>query len=156
MSQSYRKNGTVLDAFVAGAKNGFQIASTVMAPNVIFAFALIQVFNLTGLLDIIGVVFEPIMRVFGIPGVAATALMAGWLSMCGGFGVAASLVTAGQLSPSDAAVLLSAIVLMGAQLQYMGRILGTANIKSKYYAPMLVISVINAMIAMLVMRFIVK
>ena len=140
MSQSYRKNGTVLDAFVAGAKNGFQIASTVMAPNVIFAFALIQVFNLTGLLDIIGVVFEPIMRVFGIPGVAATALMAGWLSMGGGFGVAASLVTAGQLS----------------QLQYMGRILGTANIKSKYYAPMLVISVINAMIAMLVMRFIVK
>ena len=94
--------------------------------------------------------------IFGVPGVAATALLAAWLSMGGGFGVAASLVTAGNISPSDAAILIPAIVLMGAQLQYMGRILGTAGIKTKHYAPMLLISVLNASIAMLVMRFIVK
>ena len=156
MNQSCKQKGTVLDSFVAGARNGFQIASTVMAPNVLFAFALIQILNLTGLLDIIGIVFKPIMAIFGVPGVAATALMAGWLSMGGGFGVAASLVTSGQLSPADAATLLPAIVLMGAQIQYMGRILGTADIKGKYYAPMMIISVLNASIAMLVMRLIIK
>ena len=82
---------TVVDAFVEGARNGFQISSNSMAPNVMFAFVLIQILNLTGLSDILGVIFQPVMAVFGLPGIAATVLIGSFLSIGGGVGVAASL-----------------------------------------------------------------
>jgi spore maturation protein SpmB len=50
-------------------------------------------------------------------------------------------------------ILLPAIFLMGAQVQYMGRCLGTAGVKSKYYPALFAISIVNAAISMLVMRF---
>jgi len=37
----------------------------------------------------------------------------------------------------------------------MGRCLGTANIPSRFYPPLLLIAIINALLAMLVMRFLV-
>lgn len=146
---------TIIDSFVEGAKNGFHISSTSMAPNVIFAFALIRILDITGLLDIISIVFKPVMGMFGLPGIAATVLIASWLSIGGGVGVAASLVTCGQLTGTDVTILLPAILLMGAQIQYMGRILGTAGLKNKYYTHMFIISIINAFLAMWVMKFIV-
>jgi spore maturation protein SpmB len=41
---------------------------------------------------------------------------------------------------------------MGAQVQYMGRCLGTAGVQSRYYPALFGISIFNAAIAMLVMR----
>ncbi|HBH2544541.1 TPA: nucleoside recognition domain-containing protein [Clostridioides difficile] len=69
------KKGNVIDAFIGGARNGFQISTNSMAPNVIFGFAIISVFNLTGLLDVIGTIFTPVMSIFGLTGVVATAIM---------------------------------------------------------------------------------
>lgn len=143
---------TVVDAFVEGARNGFQIAANSMAPNVMFAFALIQVLNLTGLSHLLGIVFQPVMGLFGLPGVAATVLIASFLSMGGGVGVAASLYASGLITGSDITIMLPAIMLMGALIQYMGRILGTANIDNKYFLHFFVICFINAALSMLVMR----
>ena len=145
-------NKTVVDAFVEGARNGFQISSNSMAPNVMFAFVLIQILNLTGLSDILGVIFQPVMAVFGLPGIAATVLIGSFLSIGGGVGVAASLYAGGMITGTDITILMPAIMLMGALLQYMGRILGTANIDNKYYPHMFGICFINSVLAMLVMR----
>ena len=92
------KKGNVIDAFIGGARNGFQISTNSMAPNVIFGFAIISVFNLTGLLDVIGTIFTPVMSIFGLPGVAATAIMTIFISMGGASGVIAGLFTAGQIN----------------------------------------------------------
>ncbi len=71
--------------------------------------------------------------VVGLPGEAATVLLASLMSMGGAVGVAASLATAGALSGHDVTVLLPAIYLMGNPVQNVGRCLGTAEVNAKYY-----------------------
>ncbi|MGI6575220.1 MAG: YjiG family protein [bacterium] len=151
-AENTKKKGNIVDAFVEGARNGFHIGINSIAPNVVFAFALIHVFGITGLLDLIGSVFGPVMMIFGLPGEAVAVLIASWLSMGGGVGVAASLYASGALNQNHVTILIPAIFLMGAQIQYMGRLLGTAEVNTKYYPVLFGICILNALIAMLIMN----
>ena len=144
------KRGNVIDAFVDGARNGLKIAFNSMLPNTLFGFTLTIILNLTGLADVIGVVFAPVMRIFGLP---ATAVMAIFLSMGGAAGVIAGLFTAGQLTEPQVAILLPALLLSGAQIQFMGRLLGTADLKTRYYPHMFVTATLNGCVAMLIMNY---
>ena len=137
--QAKAKKGNVIDAFVGGARNGLGIGFNSMLPNIIFGFALTQILNLTGLTEVISVVFAPIMSIFGLPGAAA--------------GVIAGLFTSGQLTEPQVAILLPALLLAGAQIQFMGRLLGTAELKTKYYPHMFAIATLNGCIAMLIMNY---
>ena len=143
------------DVFVSGVKRGWGIATGSMLPNVLMAFILIYVLQLTGILDLIGTVCGPVMKVFGLPGEALMVLLAAWLSMGGGVGVASSLFAAGSLSLHDIAVLAPAMYLMGSQVQYIGRLLGVVGTPGKYIPVMVLISIINALLALLVMQIIV-
>jgi spore maturation protein SpmB len=67
-----RKN--IMDMFIDGARRGFTIATTSLLPNVVMAFVIIQALKVTGLLDIVGKICEPIMALWGLPGAAATVL----------------------------------------------------------------------------------
>ena len=143
------------DVFVSGVKRGWGIDTGSMLPNVLMAFILIYVLKLTGILDLIGTVCGPVMKVFGLPGEALMVLLAAWLSMGGGVGVASSLFAAGSLSLHDIAVLAPAMYLMGSQVQYIGRLLGVVGTPGKYIPVMVLISIINALLALLVMQIIV-
>lgn len=143
----------ITDVFVEGAVRGWTIGTTSTIPNVIMAFAIIAVLKVTGTLNLLAVIFNPVMGVFALPGVAITVLIGAWLSMAGGVGIAVSLYTQGMLTQTHITILLPAIFLMGAQLQYLGRVLGTSGVQSKFYPVYLLISIINACIAMIVMRF---
>ena len=143
------------DVFVSGVKRGWGIATGSMLPNVLMAFILIYVLKLTGILDLIGTVCGPVMKVFGLPGEALMVLLAAWLSMGGGAGVASSLFAAGSLSLHDIAVLAPAMYLMGSQVQYIGRLLGVVGTPGKYIPVMVLISIINALLALFVMQIIV-
>ena len=156
MGENTKKNKTAIEAFIEGARNGYHTSMNFMTPNVVFAFVLIQVLKLTGLLDIIGKIFSPVMGIFGLPGVAATVLISAWLSTGGGIGAAASLYAAGSLTGPHISILLPAIILMGSQIQYMGRLLGVAEVKTKYYPHLFGICILNALIAMLVMNAVVR
>lgn len=145
---------TLVDIFVDGARKGWNVGINSILPNVLLAFALIQILKVTGLLTMLGTVFGPFMAVFGLPGEAVTVLMGAWLSMGGGVGVAASLYTGKVLTTTHVTILLPAIILMGAQIQYMGRLLGTAAVQTRYYPMLFGISIMNAFIAMLIMRFV--
>ena len=145
----------VTDVFVKGAVNGWNIMTHSTIPKVLMAFVLIKVLNVSGLLPIIGDVFSPIMMIFGLPGEAATVLIAGWMSIGGGVGVAAALIDQSAIGVQDIAILCPAIVLMGSQLQYMGRCLGVVGTRGSRIPILMSISVINAMIAMLIMNVIV-
>jgi len=143
------------DVFVSGVKRGWGIATGSMLPNVLMAFILIYVLKLTGILDLLGSLFAPVMKIFGLPGEALMVLLAAWLSMGGGVGVASSLFAAGSLSLHDIAVLAPAMYLMGSQVQYIGRLLGVVGTPGKYIPVMVLISIINALLALLVMQIIV-
>ena len=154
MSEMQEKS-MLTDVFVSGVKRGWGIATGSMLPNVLMAFILIYVLKLTGILDLIGTVCGPVMKVFGLPGEALMVLLAAWLSMGGGVGVASSLFAAGSLSLHDIAVLAPAMYLMGSQVQYIGRLLGVVGTPGKYIPVMVLISIINALLALLVMQIIV-
>lgn len=91
MTTQVRKN--VMDMFIDGARRGFTIATTNLLPNVVMAFVIIQALKITGLLDWVGHICEPVMALWGLPGEAATVLLAALMSMGGAVGVAASLAT---------------------------------------------------------------
>lgn len=144
----------IMDAFIGGCKEGFKVATTSTIPYVMMAFVVIKILKQTGLLDLIGMVFEPIMAIFGLPGEASAVLMSALLSMGGAVGVAVGLFESGVLNARDLAILAPSIYLMGSTVQYSGRILGLIEIPKKYYAVMFGIAILNALIALFVMNII--
>ena len=145
----------VTDIFVEGARKGWQIATSSTVPNVLMAFVVIYALQITGAMDLLGALFSPAMAVFGLPGEAAMALLAGWMSMGGGVGVASSLFLSGKLTATHIAILAPAMYLMGSQLQFLGRLLGVAGTKGKYIPIMMSISILNALISLWIMNLIV-
>ena len=148
-------NQTIVDIFVEGARKGWQLGVNSLLPNILMAFVLIQILTVTGLLKLLGAICGPVMAIFGLPGEAVTILLATWMSMGGGVGVTVSLFSGGLLTGEQVTIVAPAILLMGAQIQYMGRWLGTAGFKPRFYPAMFAISIINAVLSMLVMRFLV-
>lgn len=64
MTTQVRKN--VMDMFIDGARRGFTIATTNLLPNVVMAFVIIQALKITGLLDWVGHICQPVMAL-GFP-----------------------------------------------------------------------------------------
>ena len=141
------------DIFVIGARKGFQIAINNLMPNVLMAYVIAEILNIMGAMQFIGKIFAPMMGIFGLPGEAVTVLLTTWLSSSAGTGVAVSLISKGVLNGTHASILIPALFLMGAQLQYMGRLLGVADVPKKYWPLLMVASILNACIAMIIMRF---
>lgn len=148
--QAKKKN--ILDLFVEGARSGFTIGTTSLLPNVIMAFVIIRVLEVTGLLKIIGIVCAPVMALWGLPGEAATVLVTAIMSMGGGIGVAVSLYSNGTLDAVQVTMLVPAIYLMGNPVQNVGRCLGISGVNTKHYAMIIGICVINALLSIWVMR----
>lgn len=154
MSNTTRVSGNPFDIFIIGARKGFNIAINNLMPNVLMAYVIAEMLNLLGVMQAIGHIFSPLMGGFGLPGEAITVLLTAWLSSSAGTGVAISLLSKGTLDIGQITILAPAIFLMGSQLQYMGRLLGVADVPKKYWPLLMVVSILNAVISMLVMRVI--
>lgn len=155
MSGHNNPNPMVTDVFVKGAVQGWNIAVTSTIPNVLMAFVIIKVLQHSGLLELIGQVFGPVMAIFGLPGEAATVLLGGWMSMGGVVGVAVALFGQGVLNGDHVAILAPSIFLMGSQVQYMGRCLGVIGIKGKDLLLIMSVPIITAFVSLFVMKLIV-
>lgn len=142
----------VTEVFIEGARKGLKIGTNSIIPNILMAYVLISVLKISGLLDVLSRLLDPLMAVFTLPGAAATVILSAWMGTAGGVGVAVGLFTEGLLDAHDIMILTPAIFLLGAQIQYIGRVLNVAGVKSRHYLPLLAISIINAMLGMLVMR----
>ena len=143
------------DAFINGAKNGMHLAINSTIPNMIMAFSLIQVLNLTGVLGLLEVFFTPLMSIFGLPGAGAAILIAAFVSTGGGIGTAMALFASGALDINHLPIALMGIFILGAQVQFIGRIIGTAGVSSKYVPQIILTNVFLAFIGMYLMKWIV-
>lgn len=135
------------DIFIVGLKKGLNIGLYSLLPNVVMAFVLTYILQLWGVMDFLGRTCGGIMGIFDLPGQAITVLLATWMSCGAGVGVAASLASSGVLNGHDVTILAPALILMASQIQYMGRLLGVADVPKKYW-PLLM-----AFIGMILMRF---
>ncbi|MBE6079907.1 MAG: hypothetical protein E7204_03545 [Veillonella sp.] len=145
----------LLDLFIEGARNGFKIGTMSLLPNVLMAFVLIRILDVTGLLKIIGEIFTPIMALWGLPGEAATVLVTAFMSMGGGIGVLVSLYTSNIIDPIQLSSLVPAIYLVGNPIQNIGRCLGIAGVDSRHYIPIVVICYINAFLSIWATRLLI-
>ncbi|ADW72416.1 MULTISPECIES: YjiG family protein [Rahnella] len=152
MSNATRVSSNPFDIFVVGARKGFNIAINNLMPNVVMAYVISEMLNLLGVMTLVGHIFAPLMGLLGLPGEAVTVLLTSWLSSSAGTGVAISLLTKGTLDMTQITILAPAIFLMGSQLQYMGRLLGVADVPKKYWPLLMLTSVLNAIISMILMR----
>ena len=147
--------GNIYDAFVEGMRKGWKVATLNMLPNVVLAFVLIKALKLSGLLELLGDWCAPVMAVFGLPGEAVTVLISTLFSAGGGIGTAAGLYTHDIMNSTHMSIVMPGIVLMGALIQYMGRILCVAGVDSKHYPMLFLIGVLNAVLAMLTMKWLI-
>jgi len=148
------KGTKIYEAFIDGMRRGWDIGVKYILPNVMMAFLIIYILDITGVLNLIGVALGPIMGIWGLPGAAMMVLIASFMSMGGGMGVALSLYKAGVLTNAHMAILTPAIFLMGALIQYQGRALTVIGTPPKYWGHMFVIAIVNALVAMAIMRMI--
>ena len=119
------------DIFIVGLKKGLNIGLYSLLPNVVMAFVLTYILQLWGVMDFLGRTCGGIMGIFDLPGQAITVLLATWMSCGAGVGVAASLASSGVLNGHDVTILAPALILMASQIQYMGRLLGVADVPSQ-------------------------
>ena len=152
MTEEHKKN--VLDLFVEGARKGFTIGTTSLLPNVIMAFVIIRILDVTGLLHLIGVAFQPVMGLWGLPGEAATVIIGSIMSMGGAIGILMSLFTQGIMDPIQVTVMVPGIYLMGNPVQNVGRCLGISGVNSRHYFAIIMICLINTLLSIWAMRLI--
>ncbi|AMO56422.1 hypothetical protein GZ77_06405 [Endozoicomonas montiporae] len=142
----------ITDIFVEGARKGWNAGAMSIIPNIMMAFILIKALNVTGALSVLGILFEPMMTLVGLPGEGAAVLMGALMSMGGGVGILVGLFSEGLLAGEHISILAPAIYLMGSPAQYVGRILGVVGTKGSLYPVMIAIGIINAFIAMFLMN----
>lgn len=136
------KKMMITDVFVNGAFQGWNIATHSTIPNVLMAFVIIKMLNISGALDFIGTCLGPVMAIFGLPGEAAMILLGGWMSM-------------GAVDGTQLAIVIPAIYLMGSQVQYMGRCLGVIGIQGSDMFKIMAVPPIVALLSLWVMRLVV-
>ena len=152
-NQSKHTTNNPFDIFIIGARKGFNIAVNNLVPNILMAYAVSEVLRILGVMKMVGEIFGPMMFIFGLPGEAVTVLLTAWLSSSASVGLAASMFANGILEPRHITILMPAFFLMGAQLQYMGRLLSVADVPKRYWPLLMSASILNAMLAMLLMNF---
>lgn len=150
-----KPSSNVFDIFVEGARKGWHIGVNNMLPNVLMAYVIAYILTVLGVMDLLGSLLGPVMALWGLPGQAFVVLLTAWLSSSASVGLAASLYTTGVLSGQDITILMPAFYLLGSQLQYMGRLLGTSDVPKKYWPLLMSASLLNTLLAMFVMKFLI-
>ena len=142
----------IFDIFIGGARKGWNLATQNLVPNILMAYVISYILNILGVMDFLGYWLGPIMGIFGLPGQSFVILLTTWLSCSAGVGVAASLYASGIINGEHVTILMPALILMASQIQYMGRLLGLADVPKKYWPLLMVISIFNAFIGMFIMK----
>ena len=109
MTELSTQKPLITEVFIDGARRGWDLATKSMLPNLVMAFVLIKVLTVSGLLNYIGMAFEPIMSIFGLPGESAMILVSAWMSSGGAIGVLLAFLSDGVMNGEQAAIILPSI-----------------------------------------------
>ncbi len=145
---------SIIEIFMNGCKRGFYIGVELILPAMILGYAIVQFLKLTGLVDILGVVFGPVMGIFGLPGEAVVALISAFFSKAAGAGAAANLYAQGLINGVQATILIMPCMLMGTLIGHYARIVLVADVNAKHRGILLAIPIIDSILGMLLMRLI--
>lgn len=153
MNNSAKVSSNPFDIFVIGARKGFNIAINNLMPNVLMAYVIAEMLNLLGVMQIIGHVCAPLMGLFSLPGEAITVLLTSAFRLGGnrrgGEPVEQRHPQRGGYHDSD-----PGDFPYGVAASVHGAPARRGGCPEKYWPLLMAVSIINAVIAMLVMRVI--
>lgn len=144
----------IIEVFMAGCKKGFYIGIEQILPAMVLGYAIVQFLQLTGIVDILGKVFGPIMGIFGLPGEAVVVLVSAFFSKAAGAGTAANMFTEGIINSAQATILIMPCMLMGTLIGHYARIVLVADTNQKHRGLMLIIPIMDSILGMLLMRLV--
>lgn len=145
-----------VEIFMKGAKKGLNIALEQIAPAMVLAYALIVFLETTGLMDIIAIGLNPIMKIFGLPGEAALVIIAAFFAKAAGAATGLMLFQNGVINQEQATILYPAVILMGTLVGHYARIVLVSGVAKKYYKILLVVPLIDAAISMFITKIILE
>lgn len=143
---------TVVETFMGGAKKGFYIGVEQILPAMIMGYVIVQFLQLTGLVDILGNVFGPVMGIFGLPGESIVVLIGAFFAKAAGAATAANLFSQGLITAAQATILIMPCMLMGTLVGHYARIVLVANTSTKYRMLLLAVPIFDAVVGMLIVR----
>ena len=139
---------SIVEVFMGGCKRGFYIGADQILPAMVLGFAFIQFLQLAGLVPILGVVFGPVMGIFGLPGETIAVIVAAFFSKAAGAGTAANMYMEGLITARHATVLIMPSMLMGTLVGHYARIVLVADTNKSHHAAMLGIPIVGSMLGM--------
>lgn len=151
-SNELKKPDGFLTSFIRGAQKGVTLVYQTIIPNAIFAFIIIILFENLGVMDLLSRVLSPVMGLFGLSGETIVPMGLAYVSTTGGIVALAGLFSSGIITAHELTIVFPFIFLVGASVQYLGRVLGPSGIATKWYGHMFAISTINGIISIFVMR----
>ena len=152
-STAAKKN--VIEVFFEKGTQGFKLWMEKVCVAVIFGYAMVQFLSVTGLMNVIGYVFSPLLGLFGLPGEAAIAILSSYLTLPAGCAMAASMVQEGTLTNAQLTVLFPMMYAVSSNLLYIGRVVGASGVDPKKYPVYILIGIICAVIGGVVVSLIV-
>lgn len=145
---------SVIDTFLKGCARGFKVGIENIVPAMILGYTLVYILNVTGVMNILGTVFAPVMGLFGLPGEAFAVLISAFFAKASGCATAATMFADGVLTLGQATVLLPACILMGTLIGHYARIVLVSNTNKKWHPLLIAVPLFDAAISLVIMRII--
>jgi spore maturation protein SpmB len=145
---------TMIEVFMGGAKKGFYIGVEQILPAMVLGYVIVQFLQLTGLVDVLGKIFGPVMGIFGLPGETIIVLISAFFAKAAGAATAANLYTQGLITAAQATILIMPSMLMGTLVGHYARIVLVADVNKKYRGLLLAVPIFDTIVGMLLMRII--
>ena len=141
-----------IDRFMKGCYDGFNITMKNIMPAMVLGYTLIYIFQATGLMTLMGKVFEPVMGIFGLPGQSFAVLIAAFFAKAAGAASAANLAQTGVLTLAQASMMLPACMLMGTLLGHYARIVLVSGTNHKWHWLLFLVPIFDAALSLFIMR----
>lgn len=143
---------SIIDLFMKGCYDGFNIGVKNIMPAMILGYTLVYILQATGLMDLLGTVFSPVMGIFGLPGEAFAVLISAFFAKAAGAASGANMYATGVLTMSQAAMMLPACMLMGTLIGHYARIVLVSGTNHKWHGLLLVVPLFDAALSLWIMK----
>jgi len=154
MGETVERKKSMIEIFMKGAKGGVYVTLEQILPAMLLGYVIVEFLQITGLMDVLGKVFGPVMGIFGLPGAAVAVLLSAFFAKAAGAATAANMFTQGIITAAQATILIMPCMLMGTLVGHYARIILVSDVNPKYRKVMLAVPLLASVLAMLFMRLI--
>ena len=98
------KKTPIVESFLKGCARGFNVGIQNIVPAMILGYTLVYILVATKLMDILGVVFAPLLGLFGLPGEAFAVFVSAFFAKAAGCAAAATMYADGTLTLGQASM----------------------------------------------------